>query len=294
MHDKVGQPHDVLYARVEPDRADAASSHLGKTVVRPYKVVGTNPGGLSLVPYTDALELPGEDPSLTRIYRRRANGKPEAAWLLSCVVPVPKVDKPNEVASLRTHFYVGTSLGTLELIAVGPEGMKDIRIAAPLPDSLLLDNYGRPQPVAFSGNISYSQLPSVDGLSEATVATEFIDPDLCPIGSGTWIGANDVVPEGPYKNLLVSHQGVCIGEDGHGRQYDGVMHRHNKLTGTIENLGVFATAGQFPAGPAKQDETVDLRKVVFPGGARNGHLPGWMTFGVRDCSIGIAYVRACR
>ncbi len=278
---------DILYARVEPDRSDSLSSHLGNSVIRPYLIIPGNPDA-ELEPYHDAPEMVGEDAALTRVNRRLGNGALEQVWLLSYVDPKPKRDKPNEVDTLCTRFWCGPDLAKLEHIADGPEWMKDIRIAngrGPLGTELGI--YGRPQTEPDSGNITYAPIDDIYQLTPEVIAdAPYIDEGLLAIGSGIWGGVNDVIGHRNGVNLLLAHKAWRDGPGGIARHYRSVMYEHDTATNGIIDLGVFATASMFPMGTVKDDLQADLSDVVFTGGGYNGGLK-YMTFGVRDGSIGI-------
>src|SRR4051794_34130947 len=71
-----------MYVRVEPNRSDASSSHLGKSVIRPYEIVDLDDPSKGLIPYGDgrAHEYVGEDPALTRVFRRLPDDTLEEVW----------------------------------------------------------------------------------------------------------------------------------------------------------------------------------------------------------------------
>jgi len=283
---KSGRASDVIYVRVEPDRSCPGSSHLGKSVVRPY-TIDVNNFNKPLEPYYDAPEIVGEDAALTKIKRRLASGTFEIIWLLSCIHVKPSKTRPDQVESLHTKFFAGTNLDKLEHIANGPVGMKDIRIAQN-PNSIGLHIYGRPQPEAFSGNITYATVSSIDRLNAKAISdAKFIDEDLFPVGSGIWGGANDVICAKGGNNTILAHRAWCTGENGVGRHYESLLLNHDTRNNTIRNLGILATASLFPEGTTKADEAVDLHDVVFSGGGYNGTL-NHVSFGVRDGSIGLS------
>lgn len=287
VKDHQGARHNIMYVRQEPDRSDATTSHLGKSLVVPYRI---NLSDLNqpLRPYDDAEQKMGEDPALTRIKVRLSNGAIRSAWLLSCVDAQPFVDRPDHVESLVTRFYIGTDLDHLEHIADGPAWMKDIRVVQEPSGKIHI--YGRPQPEAFSGNITHITIPDIGALDADIIAgAPFIDESLLPIGSGVWGGVNEAIMVGPDKIVLVAHRASRTGADGNGRHYEAVLYGHNIRTGAIVELGILATANLFPDGAVKNDEAVDLHDVVFPGGGLNGRLR-WMTFGLRDASVGVGYI----
>lgn len=287
-----GNDCDIMYLRVEPNRSNPGTSHLGKSFIRPYIVDIAN-FNQPLKPYYDAEVKMGEDPALTRINRRLSSGVIEKIWLLSCVDAQPFSDRPDHVQSLRTKFYAGTNLNSLEHIANGPEWMKDIRIAQDTTtnSTTKLHIYGRPQPESFSGNITHTTINSIEELNARAISeAAFIDESLLPIGSGIWGGVNDVISAGPDKYILAAHRAWQTGEDGSGRHYEAVLYEHNTREKRIVDLGVLATADIFPPGTIKADETLDLHDVVFTGGGYNGTLQ-CATFGVRDGSVGIGNIR---
>lgn len=292
VHEKSGAAYDIFYARVEPSRSDSASSHLGKSVVRPYIIDPHNPGA-PLTVYHGAQESTGEDAALTRIRRRLPiSGALEDIWLLSYVDPKPVPDRPNEVGTLCTRFWAGSNLAELEHIADGPEWMKDIRLAqadGPLGTELTL--YGRPQTQPDSGNITHIMLADIALLTPEIIAdAPYIHGNLLPIGSGVWGGVNDIVRVSAGKYVLAAHRAWRAGSNGHGRHYEAVLYGHDTTTSRIVELGVLATVKMFAGGVVKDDSTVDLSDVVFTGGGYNGSLD-IMTFGVSDGNIGIAGLR---
>lgn len=282
--DKTGKPHDIMYVRVEPDIANSKESHLGKTVSRPY-IVDVNDFTRPLEPYYDAEEKIGEDPALTRINRHLANGAIENIWLLSCVDARPKAFKPNELRSLYTRFYAGKSLDTLEHVANGPLGMKDIRIAQGSPDSTELHVYGRPRLSETNGNITHTTIASIEDLdAEVILNAPYIDERIFPSIKGVWGGINDAVQVGPNRYVLACHRAWRTSE--HGVHYEAALFGQDMRKRGVVDLGVLATSGDFPKGKVKNNEGKDLHDVVFTGGGYNGGLD-YMTFGVGDGSIGI-------
>jgi hypothetical protein len=286
-----GDSLDFMFVRVEPNRSDALSSHLGKAVVRPYIIDPFNPRQ-ALVPLYDAPEFTGEDASITRAKRKLGNGVIETVWLLSFVNVVPHPIRKNEVLSLRTDFYAAKDLNKLEKFAEGPVGEKDIRSGSA--DGFLETErltIGRPQlpDVKDNGNISQVKVKGLDRLDTAAIANApIIDEDLYPVGSGVWGGVNDVIRVGRYQYELFSHRAWRVGHTGEGRHYESVLYGYDSRDNRVVELGVLATAANFPGGVVKDDKVVDLTDVVFSGGY-NGRLD-IATFGVGDGNIGLAHV----
>lgn len=288
--DKSGRSNDIVYLRIEPNHSCAETSHLGKSRVRPYVIDVANLDK-PLQPYYEAEEKMGEDAALTRINRKLGSGAIEQIWLLSCVNAQPFADKPDHVKTLHTEFYIGKNLDKLEHVADGPEWMKDIRISQDINSTTKLHIYGRPQPQPDSGNITYTTIDDIEKLNKQVISSaDFLDENLLPIGSGIWGGVNDIIPIDHDKNILVAHRAWRTGESGKGRHYEAVLYEHSIQKRTVKDLGVLAIANMFPTGTIKADEAVDLSDVVFTGGGYNKTLQ-YVTFGVRDGSIGISNVK---
>lgn len=286
--DKTGRPHDIMYVRIEPDRADKNVSHLGKSFARPY-IVDVHNFDKPLEPYYDADEIRGEDPALTRINRRLANGAFEKIWLLSCVNAQPKPSKPNELESLHTRFYAGPRLDKLEYVADGPEGMKDIRIAQGAPESTELHIFGRPRLSEANGNITHTIVDGIENLNaKAILDAPYVDERMFPTIDGVWGGVNDAVQVGPDRYVLACHRAWRTGE--HSVHYEPVLFGYDVRKKGVVDLGILATSGDFPKGKVKDNQDKDLHDVVFTGGGYNGELD-YMTFGVGDGSLGIGKVQ---
>ncbi len=277
--DRAGNPHDIMYARVEP-RYD---NHLGVTESRPYEIF-TDDLSKTPQPYDEAEIKIGEDPALTRV-NRLVNGKMFGVWLMSCVKVIPSLEKPGEVESIHTEFYEGEKLSRLEKVAEGPTGMKDIRISPVNGSGSKIHVYGRPQTQEFSGNITHTILNSLDDLCPSSIANaNYIDENLLRVGSGIWGGANDIFSEDEIHNLILAHRAWRTGKDGLGRHYEAVFYRHNLLEKTITDLGYIATADLFPELEAKSNGCINLRPVFFPGGGKNGK-PEYLSGGVGDSAL---------
>ncbi|MDQ3065431.1 MAG: DUF1861 family protein [bacterium] len=292
---------DIVYLRVEPDRSNSGTSHLGKSYSRPY-IIDLNSHRPNLSPFDGAMTIPGEDPSLTRINRLDSEGNVEEVWLLGVVDAQPYDDQPDRVKSLKTLFYAGASLDKLQHVADGPEGMKDIRIgkAGDKTYSTALHVYGRPQPQSFSGNITHRIIPGLEYLNAKTIASApFIDEELLKVGSGVWGGVNDVIRVDDRVNLLPAHRAWRPDDNGRpivnpnleskNRHYEAVLYEHDVIENTIREIGVLATANKFPVGRVKADAAVNLYDVVFTGGGYNGSLE-YLTYGVYDGEMAMSKV----
>lgn len=286
VESSLGEFQDIMYLRVEPKE-----QHLGKAYIIPYEVNLADQSE-PLRRYEKAPIICGEDPALTRIKRKLGNGAIENIWLLSCVDVQPFADNPDCVKSLRTKFFAGKNLDNLEQIAVGPEWMKDIRIAPILGSETGIHIYGRPQPMEYSGNISYTTASGIDRLNENIIRNApFIDDNLFRIGSEEWGGANDVAAIDRYTNLVLAHRAKRIGADLSGRHYEIVLLEHDLARKRIKNLGVLATADSF--GKKRTAKADHLNDVAFPGGFHNSRAGGILTSGVGDGEIAVANLEEC-
>lgn len=286
--DKAGEPRDIMYVRVEPDTANSKESHLGKSLAIPY-IVDVGDFSKPLEPYYDAQEVRGEDPALTRINRRLANGAIENIWLLSVVDAQPYPFKPNELRDLHTRFYAGTSLDALEHVADGPEGMKDIRVVRGNPESTELHVFGRPRLSEANGNITHTIVDSLEKLNaKAILDAPYVDERMFPSINGVWGGVNDAVQVSPDRYILACHRAWRTGE--HSVHYEPVLFGYDVRKKGVIDLGTLATSVDFPKGKVKNNEDVDLGDVVFTGGGYNGGLD-YMTFGVGDGSLGIGKLK---
>ncbi len=105
-----GKNLDIMYVRVEPDRSSPGVSHLGKVVARPYIIDINNPE-VPLKPYYYALELSGEDPSLTRINRRLpVSGRLQEVWLLGVVDAQPTTHAQKAIKELNGKELSGRAI----------------------------------------------------------------------------------------------------------------------------------------------------------------------------------------
>ncbi len=282
-----GEMRNIFYARFEP-----IGEHIGKTFAKPYFLMEDAAGNPYLEPCdaTIAMEVPGEDPRVTRgVKRLMPNGSYEEGWLVSTILADPDPDNLYEAKRIRQQFYWGRSLAELELIAEGPDGYKNTSVAPMFDDTIV---FPRPQPEGFSGNIAYTRLNDISELSpEIITAAKFINENLLPVGSGVWGGVNAVLIHDEEHVELFVHEACSIpGSDNReGRHYRLARYGFNPQNGRIVRLGVYATRDDFPASEHKPNP-IDLYEVLFGAvsftGADRNH--GILLAGVSDRFIGIA------
>ena len=206
-----------------------------------------------------------QDPFVSRIHGQLIVGGVE-------IFPHPTI--PGRLG-WRTRFYRGSEVKDLEPFAVGPDGMKDIRLVE-LADGRI-GVFTRPQgEIGGRGTIGYVEIRSleeltIDAIESATLLTEQFYPD-------EWGGANEAHL---LSNGLVGVLGhiACFDEQ-HNKHYYPMVFAFDPSTRTASGMEVIAVRDDFPPGPAKQPSLVD---VLFSGGlVRKGGGLAELYVGVSD------------
>lgn len=191
-----------------------------------------------------------QDPFVTKIGSELVFGGVE-------VFPHPTIEN---ALWYRTVFYRGENINSLEKFAVGPDGMKDIRLIE-LPDGKI-GVFTRPQgEIGGRGKIGFIIINSLDELnSEVIMKAELIEKQFI---DEEWGGANEIHL---LNNGLLGVLGHIARFDEEGnRHYYPVVFAFNPNTKEVTEMKIFATRSNFPEGPAKRPDLVD---VVFSGGIR--------------------------
>lgn len=158
----------------------------------------------------------------------------------------------------RTVFYRGTNISTLREFALGPNGMKDIRLVELQDGSIGVMT--RPQgEKGGRGKIGFTRIPSLEHLTtkimdEAPLLEgQFIDEE--------WGGANELHL---LKNGLIGVLGhiACFCDKEH-RHYYPMVFALDPDTRKFSDIELIATRNNFLDGPSKRP---DLADVVFSGG----------------------------
>lgn len=275
---------EVMWFRVEQDKSDENSSHIGNTISRPY-VVGDEATLTPLTEVTDReprlYDRRGEDPSFTKIVDIDGQEKNLVGIVQVDADPVEK----NKVTSLRTVFYMGTSLDNLMEIGRGPEWMKDIRVVQDpatrelhfigRPDNVDLENPAvahRALTIASSGDIRNLN----DAVIQENLRSNFIDRSL--YAAHEWGGANDGFMYDSRHLVLLSHRAENRGENGerklHYRAELNIYDIESKQITSIPLVMPEQVYASVEAGSvtAKEDSNTDLKNVVFPGGVVERHI----------------------
>ncbi|AZR73250.1 hypothetical protein BBF96_07540 [Anoxybacter fermentans] len=189
-----------------------------------------------------------QDPFVTKISGELVFGGVE-------IFPHPEIEG---ALSYRTIFYRGIDINSLKKFAIGPDGMKDIRLVE-LADGKI-GVFTRPQgKIGGRGQIGFIKIDSLDQLNievinNAKLLTEqFIEEE--------WGGANELHL---LSNGLVGVLGHIARFDEEGnRHYYPMVFAFDPLTETASSMEIIATRDNFPPGPAKRPDLVD---VLFSGG----------------------------
>ncbi|OAB47878.1 DUF1861 family protein [Paenibacillus antarcticus] len=188
---------------------------------------------------------------------------------------ITSAKNPDKIVSWVTQFYRGFQIDSLCHFSSGPGTMKDIRLIE-LTDGRV-GVFTRPQGARGGrGQIGFTIIDSLDDLNEQTfIAAEVLRNQFVP---EEWGGANEA------HLLSNGHVGVL----GHIACFDRSDHKHyysmvfsiNPGTCEITPIKIIATRSDFPRGPGKRPDLVD---VIFSGGLiRLGNGRAVLSVGVSD------------
>jgi hypothetical protein len=167
-------------------------------------------------------------------------------------------EHPEKVKNWRTLFYRGIDIDHLELFAVGPEHMKDIRLIEQADGRIGV--FTRPLDVEdVRALIGYTEIKSLVDLNEAIIAGAplFRDQFL----KNEWGGVNETLL---LKNGLIGVLGhIAYMEEGDIRHYHAMTFAFDPKTRAKTPIKIIAVRNQFPDGPAKRNDLID---VIFSGG----------------------------
>lgn len=168
------------------------------------------------------------------------------------------VRRPDGRKTCQMHFHRGTDVRQMRPFLVGPLSMKDIRLIG-LPDGRV-GVFSRPRgAVGGRGKIGFVVVDSLDDVTAEVI--ESAPMWLGQFAEGEWGGANEIHC---LRNGL-------LGVLGHVAYFDAREHRHyfamsfavDPTTGAASPIKIIACRDQFPAGPSKRPDLVD---VIFAGG----------------------------
>lgn len=192
-----------------------------------------------------------------------------------------ELDEQRRISNYYTEVYGGATLAELKPIFRAPDRMKDVRVM--VDDGIHL--FSRPQGgLCGPGKIGYRHFSSCQdispqSISEAQVLHEhFIATE--------WGGVNQVLR---LKNGLlgiVGHIAMMNGDQI--RHYYGMVFAFDPQTKRSTKIKIICERSDFPDGPAKRNDLVD---VVFLGGMNrlhNGYAEIYT--GLSDCEAGYAVI----
>jgi len=190
-------------------------------------------------------------------------------------------DEENESVVYRMAFYSGPNFEHLEPLAEGPWGMKGVRIGQ-LPNGKVCI-YTRPQgDKGGLGNIGFT---IVDSLADFKANAETIIAEAPLLHTsfmeGEWGGANQIIPVSTSENVIIGHVAY--------RDFEGIRHyyscsfKHNYETGEVSKMKILATRANFPEGPAKADDLVD---IVYSAGVVEINGEWFLLAGLSDTQAG--------
>ena len=190
--------------------------------------------------------------------------------------PVPVADGG---IGWRMEFYRGNSLNSLKLFLVGPDKMKDIRLIELADERIGI--LTRPQGAKGGrGKIGFVTMSSLEAITAKAIQEAPLFESQCQ--DDEWVGANEA-------HLL---QNGMLGVLGHIAYFDEQEHRHyyamafciDPLSGRATKPEIIASRSDFPDGPAKRPDLVD---VMFSGGlVRHKNRTATLYAGLSDAEAG--------
>ena len=189
------------------------------------------------------------------------------------------IELPDGQTIWRMDFYRGRTVDRLQHFLTGPDGMKDIRLKGLLDGRLAL--FSRPHCGPGSrGRIGFTVVDRLEALNAGTImdapvlAGQFTDTE--------WGGVNEVHLLADGRLGLLGH--IAWMEAGDIRHYYAMAFAIDPETATTGPVRIIATRSQFPPGPAKRSDLVD---VIFAGGLVR-HWDGTATLfaGLSDAEAG--------
>jgi hypothetical protein len=183
----------------------------------------------------------------------------------------------------RMEFYRGASLNNLRLFLVGPDKMKDIRLVELADERVGV--FTRPQGAKGGrGKIGFYVASSLEAITAGAMERAPLFSAQCL--EEEWLGANEA------HRLANGLLGIL----GHIAYFDEMEHRHyypmvfcvNPRTGAASSPEIIATRADFPSGPAKRPDLVD---VIFSGGlVRHGDGTATLCAGLSDAEAGCVLI----
>lgn len=261
----ISAPFRIGNATVIAGRVEAREAWAGSRVVFFEEENGV------WVPVNDAPTLRLEDGFATRIGDETIFGGVE-------VYPNPAAIDSRGVG-YRTVFYRGRDFSSLQKFAIGPDMMKDIRLA-------LLANgrigvCTRPQAGRSGrGKIGYIELQCLEDVNAQNILNARIIENQ--FASEEWGGVNELHPLQDGRIGVIGH--IAYQDAQGGKHYYAMSFVYDPETHCASPIEIIATRKNFPAGDKKTPELAD---VVFPGGlARHSDGTATLYAGLSDAEAG--------
>lgn len=157
----------------------------------------------------------------------------------------------------RTVFYRGESIHSFEKFAVGPEGMKDIRLVDLKNGKIGV--FTRPQgEIGGKGKIGYLEIDTLEDLNnnELILNARIIENQFA---NNEWGGTNDIhlLPDGRIG--VVGH--IAYQDEQDAKHYYGMSFIYDPQNHEATPIEILATIKNFPEVASKND---GLKDIVFP------------------------------
>ncbi len=189
----------------------------------------------------------------------------------------------ERIISWQTLFFRGKTPDQLELCAVGPSCMKDIRLCELADGRVAI--FSRPQgKKGGKGRIGFTVIDSLEDLCADTILDAAIDPSF--FCDDEWGGCNEVHL---LKNGLLGVMGHIAFRDENGLHYNAMSFVMNPATGEHTAPRILATRADVSHSP--QSKRPDLMDVLFTAGVvRHGDGTATLYTGVSDCEAWCAEI----
>lgn len=181
------------------------------------------------------------------------------------------------ILTWKTRFWRGNDLTSLRHFADGPQGMKDIRLAALSDGRILL--FTRPQgALGGRGKIGWTTINSLDGLNQEAIESARL---LEHVDEFSWCGVNEAWEAFPGCVHVLAHV-ACFDQQGN-RHYYAAFFQFDVALMQSSAITIIAERDDFLPGEEKRSDLID---VIFPGGLlRISDNESMLFSGASDCEV---------
>lgn len=282
--------------RGEKLRLDAIYPREDRVSVYNPSVIFSQNGVEYMAARVEPISKEGESESLVIFFRR--NGEewtpldkpifelqdPNITWIDGQMIfsgtEIASGDSQGEIL-YRSVFYAGSGFERLERKCECPWKMKGVRLVKLVDGKIGV--YTRPQgEKGGKGQIGFTIVDSLEDFFKAAVNVVENAPLLnSRFRSDEWGGVNQITQLPDGRNLVIGHRAYRDGSNK--RHYYPWAFIHEPFTGEIIDLGILAERSDFPAGPAKAP---DLMDVVYPAGIVKRDSKWFLIAGLSDTQAG--------